>query len=272
MSSLRTTAVPSRTAPRERAAWRSLAILPVVWAWALTLEPALLGLLIAPSGPGVAIGLAALVAFVARTPSKIVLVDRRRHRHLPRTATAARIAGVEIAIIVVLAAIATATGVRSFWIPLLIAAPLVSVQLWFDMRSRSRRLVPELAGTIGIASVAAAIVLAGGGTVTVAVGAWMLMAARAVASLPFVRYQLSRKSSRPQPRWPAELAELVGTVLVVVGAVLGWISWPAVAVIVALVVVQMVLARVPSPRAAILGAVQLVVGLGLVVVAGLTMG
>lgn len=269
MTSPGTAAAP---AARERATWRSVAVPTEHGGWALTLEPALLGLLIAPSGAGVAIGIAALFGFMARTPSKVVLVDRWRRRRLPRTTTAARIAVAEIVAIVVLLAVATASGVRSFWIPLLIAAPLVTVQLWFDMRSRSRRLAPELAGTIGIASVAAAIVLAGGGAVAVAVGAWMLMAARAVASLPFVRYQLSRMSSRPQPRWPAELAELVGILAAVVGAALGWISWPAVAVLVGMVVLQMVLARVPSPRAAVVGVIQLVVGLGLVVVAGLTMG
>jgi hypothetical protein len=43
-----------------------------------------------------------------------------------------------------------------------IAAPLVATELWFDTRSRSRRLVPELAGTYGICSVAAMILLAAG--------------------------------------------------------------------------------------------------------------
>ena len=48
-----------------------------------------------------------------------------------------------------------------FWVPLAVAAPFVGVELWFDMRSRGRRLIPELAGTFGIGSVVAAIVLIG---------------------------------------------------------------------------------------------------------------
>ena len=43
--------------------------------WGLTLEPGLLGLLMAPSAAGVCVALAALVAFLARTPLKVVVVD-----------------------------------------------------------------------------------------------------------------------------------------------------------------------------------------------------
>ncbi len=63
--------------------------------------------------------------------------------------------------------------VARFWWPLLAAAPLVAIKLWFDMRSRSRRLLPELAGTVGIGSVAAETALA--------LGLWVAVAARAGA-------------------------------------------------------------------------------------------
>jgi YwiC-like protein len=53
--------------------------------WSLTLEPALLALLVAPNWSGLALAAVAAVAFVVRTPVKCVLVDRWRHRRLPRT-------------------------------------------------------------------------------------------------------------------------------------------------------------------------------------------
>jgi hypothetical protein len=65
--------------------------------WSLTLEPVALGLLVAPSWPGLALGAAALVAFVARTPLKVVLVDRWRHRWLARTRLASLQATAELA-------------------------------------------------------------------------------------------------------------------------------------------------------------------------------
>jgi hypothetical protein len=43
----------------------------------LTLEPGLLGLLIAPGPAGVCIAAGAMVAFLVRTPLKVVAIDRR---------------------------------------------------------------------------------------------------------------------------------------------------------------------------------------------------
>jgi hypothetical protein len=145
------------------------------------------------------------------------------------------------------------------------------LELWFDMRSRSRRLAPELAGTIGIGSVAAAIVLANGGAASIAAGAWLLITARAVASLPFVRFQLRRAKGQPHRRWAQDLAQLAGATMSVICLVLDLWSGPAAVALLALVVIQLVLARVEPPRAAIVGAQQLVLGLAVMVTAGLTM-
>src|SRR5437588_11307582 len=56
----------------------------------LSLEPVVLGLLVAPSWPGLFLSLATLGAFLARHPLKIVAVDRRRGRRFPRTPIAER--------------------------------------------------------------------------------------------------------------------------------------------------------------------------------------
>ncbi|MFP3906526.1 MAG: YwiC-like family protein, partial [Acidimicrobiales bacterium] len=166
--------------------------------WSLTLEPVVLGLLVAWSWPGLALGLAAMLAFLARTPLKLVLVDRWRGRWLARTRVAARVATVELFALVVLVAVAAmgADG-RWFWLPLIAAAPLVAIELWFDMRSRGRRLLPELAGTIGIGSVAAAIALLGDAETAVAMALWLVVAARAAAAIPYARTQVLRGHGRP---------------------------------------------------------------------------
>ncbi len=239
--------------------------------WALTFEPILLGLLVAPSGAGVALGAAAMLAFVARTPLKLVLVDRWRHRRLPRTRLAARVAVGEIALLVVLLAVAAAGAQRTFWGPLAVAAPLVLVELWFDMRSRGRRLLPEMAGSIGIGSVAAAIVLAGGGSTTVAAASWLVVAARVTGSLPFVHSQLRRAKGRPDRRWVQDLAQVASIALAAGGAGIGWLPLPAAGALVALALVQLVLARIPPPRAVVVGAQQLLYGLAVTIVAGTTL-
>lgn len=258
-------------APGERPRWRTVAVPTEHGGWGLTLEPILLGLIIAPSAAGVALGCAALLAFTARTPLKLVLVDRWRGRWLPRTRLAAQIAALEIGLVIAALAIAAATASGPFWIPLVVAAPLIAVELWFDMRSRSRRLVPELAGTVGIASVGAAIVLADGAAGSLAAGAWLLVATRAFMSLPFVRFQLQRAKGQRHHRGAQDLAQVVGLVLAVIGVVVGWLPVAAVVMIAILGSVQLLLARVPPPRAAVIGAQQLVLGLLIVVVVGLAM-
>jgi hypothetical protein len=71
-------------ATHRRPAWRSVAIPSEHGGWGLTLEPVLLGLLIAPSVGGLALGIAAFGAFLVRTPLKLVFVDRRHPRWLGR--------------------------------------------------------------------------------------------------------------------------------------------------------------------------------------------
>ena len=138
-----------------RSALRSIAVPTEHGGWGLTAEPVVLGLAVAPSIAGLCLGSAAIVAFLARTPLRVVLVDRHRNRDLDRTGLARRVLLVEVAVIVALVAGAAVTATATFWWPAAIAAPLVATELWFDTRSRSRRLVPELAGTYGICSVAA---------------------------------------------------------------------------------------------------------------------
>lgn len=162
--------------------WRSVALPSEHGGWSLTAEPALLGLIVAWSLPGLALGIAAMVAFIARTPLKLVLVDRFRHRRLPRTGLAARIAAGELAVLLLLVVYAVAAG-ESFWVPFAVAAPLIVLESWFDIRSRGRRLVPELAGSIGIGSIATAIALADGAGTRLAWGLWVVVAARSVVVL-----------------------------------------------------------------------------------------
>ena len=212
-----------------------------------------------------------MLAFVARTPAKVVLVDSWRHRRLPRTRIAALIAAAEIAVLVVLLGVAAATASGPFWIPLLAALPLLAIELWFDMRSRSRRLVPELAGTVGIGGVAAAIVLAADGGAILAAGAWLVIVARAVASLPFVRFQLRRVKHQPHQRWAQDLAQGAAVALAVIGVGVGWLPVVAAGAVVALATVQLVLARTRPTRAVIVGVQQLVLGLAVVITAGLAL-
>ena len=235
--------------------------------WGLTLEPGLLGILVAPSLAGLCLALAAFVAFLARTPVKIVMVDRWRGRSLPRTRLALRVAVAELLLIVGLVVVtALSASGSSWWIPALVAGPLIAVELWYDMRSRSRRLIPELAGAVGVAGVVAMIVLADAGDAALAVGLWMILVGRVVSAIPYVRGQIFRLHRRQTSSSATVIGDVVA-LAVAAGAVVLDSALIAGAVAVAvLVVAQRIIALGPPRRAPIVGVVQTVFGFAVVVV------
>lgn len=260
------TATADEVSARERTALRAVAMPTEHGGWSLTLEPVLLGLLVAWSWPGLSLGVAAMLAFLARTPLKLVLVDGWRGRWLPRTTVAARVAGVELVVLATLVVAAALAADARLWWPLLVAAPLVAIELWFDMRSRSRRLVPELAGTVGIGSVAAAIALADGVETRPALGLWIVVAARAAAAIPYARTQVFRTRGRPNHLWHSDLAQAIAALAVTVGWLVDAVPRAA-AIAIAVVAVFNVAAVRAVPRPAkIIGFQQMFFGFAVVIV------
>ncbi len=247
---------------------RSVALPTEHGGWGLTAEPVVLGLAIAPSWAGVLVGLAALVAFVARAPLRVILVDHHRERDLDRTRLARRAFLAESVLLVVLVGGAIALGGVGLLWPVLVAAPLVVVQLWFDMRSRSRRLLPELLGSVGICSVATMIALAGGAEPAIAVGAWFVLAARALCSIPQVRAQVDRIHGRPASTTPPLLGDLAAVVLAGIAVALDVVlAAGAVAVLVVVVAQRVAIPALTSAK--VIGVCQTIIGLVIVVVTAL---
>ena len=151
------------------------------------------------------------------------------------------------------------------WIwPLVLAMPMFVIATFFDLRSESRHLVPQIVGSVAVAAVAAMGTLAGGGSGALAIGAWLILSAREFSSIPHVRDQIRRIHRRDVvPRsgvigdlaaiWTAAMAVLLESSLAL-GA----------AAIVGLVVVQRVtLAQPPRPARA-LGVRQMILGFSVV--------
>ena len=248
-----------------RSTWKAVAIPSEHGGWGLTAEPILLGLLLAFSWPGVAIGVAAMCAFLARTPLKLALVDRRRGRELQRTVLARRIGLAEVAAIVAMGVVALIAAGWEWLIPAAIALPLFAIELWYDIRSRGRRLVPELCGAIGMGAVAAAIVVAGDGAATLAAAAWLVLAARSIGAIPFIRTQIDRLHHGTVSTHPSDLFQLLALVVAVIAAVVDpdvVVGSIAVAVIVVLHLVWV--RRSPVPPAKVLGLRQMALGVALV--------
>lgn len=203
---------------KVRRRWRSVAIPSEHGGWGLTLEPVVLGLLVAPSLAGLALGVAAFTAFLLRTPAKLIAVDVRRGRWLDRTRLAVLVVIAETALLACAVAVAVALAGSTWLVPMVIAAPLIAVEFSFDIRSRGRRLIPELCGAVGISAVAASIVIVAGQDGALAAGLWLVLAARAVGAIPFVRVQIVRLRRGRGPVWQSDLAQ-AASVFVATGAV-----------------------------------------------------
>jgi hypothetical protein len=254
------------TPPETRSVFRRVAIPSEHGGWALTAEPVLLGLLVAPSVAGVALSLGAVLAFLARTAVYVGLVDRHRLRWLPRTTIAARVAAIEAVLVIALVGVALLTGSARWLLLLAVAVPLVAVELDFDLRSRSRRLIPELCGAVGMSAVVGCIVLAAGEPAELAVALWLIAAGRSVASIPFARTQIERLHHRPVRFVVSDVAQVVGVGLAVVATVLERSVLPGLIALGVLATVQVVALRRRPVPAVVLGVGQSVAGLLIVLV------
>ncbi len=261
------TARPATAAARP--GWRSVAIPTEHGGWGLTLEPGLLGLLVAPSMTAVWLALAAMVAFTARTPLKIVAVDLRRNRMLDRTRLAARIGLAELAVLAVLATLAVNSAAQSFWWPLVLAAPMVAVQTSYEIRSRGRRLVPEVAGSVGICAVAAMAVAADGGSVALALGVWLILAGRAITSVPWVRGQIVRIHGRNPDHRALVSTDVTAVACGAIAAVLEPALLPGALALPVVIAIQRLAARGEPVKPAIQGVIQMFMGFGVVAASAL---
>lgn len=142
--------------------------------WSLALEPLALGLLVAPSRAGTALALAALAGFFARRPLKAVLRRNsmdRREKALPT-----------LGLLIILASVALLEAVclnraAALW-PLLLAAPLGGLFLYFDLQNNSRATAAEIVGSSTFAIIPAALATLAG---------WPAPAALALAVVALAR-------------------------------------------------------------------------------------
>ena len=134
-------------------------------------------LLVAWSWDGFVLSIGALAAFLLHQPLKTAVRDRMAGRRAPRSIWAERFA-------VVYALVAAASLGWIAWtapsrvvVALLIFAPLAAIQLAYDLRGKSRDLIPEIAGAAALAGIAVAIAMLDGWMFGPAMGLWGILVA-----------------------------------------------------------------------------------------------
>jgi hypothetical protein len=158
--------------------------------WGFLAEPILLGLVLVPSGAGLAIGTGTAAAFLVRHPAKLFWRNRHRLDLSPRFRLARRFAVLYAGIALAAFALAAGMAGRKVLAPFVFLSPLLAAFAVFDVSNRARQLLPELVAPLGLAASAPAIALAGGWGWIEAWTLWLLLGARAVPSILYVRARL----------------------------------------------------------------------------------
>lgn len=249
---------------------RSVALPAEHGGWGFVLEPILLGLLVAPSLAGLLLGIGIFGMFMARHPLKLVAADRKRGRRFARTGMAERFVLIYGGLAVFGVISSALVGGLAVLLPLVLASPLMLVTLYYDFTNRSRDLLPELAGPVGLAAVSSSIALAGGWTFGPALALWLIQAARALPSVLYVRARLKLEHGKGANRALPVIAQAVGLLLVlgvVLAGVAPLLAVAALAVLLARAWVGLY-RRVPKP-AKVIGIREMIFGFGTALLAAL---
>jgi hypothetical protein len=174
----------------SRTTFRNVAIPNEHGGWMFLLEPALIGLGIGFTLPGMLLAMAALGAFLTRHPLKLMLDDRLKSRLIPRTKWAVRFSLLYGGLAAVMFATCLLTAQRPFLLPLILAAPLATIQIYQDAYRRSRELAAELSGSIAMGGLAMAVLLLAGWNPLLAAMVWVIVACRAVTVILYIRARL----------------------------------------------------------------------------------
>jgi len=178
---------------------RSIALPNEHGSWGILLEPLVVGIAVAPSLASPFVALLYIGAFLSRQPLKWYLADLKAKRSRAQTAAARNFAFAYLSIATVgfFGTVAFA-GVGAL-LPLILTAPLGIITLWFDVSGKSRRVAPEMAGVVTLASSATVCGLAAGWSFAASVALSIVMILRLVPSMLYIRERLRLEKGKPKP-------------------------------------------------------------------------
>ena len=198
MISSMTPALPATAAkPRPAFKMKSIALPNEHGSWGILFEPLVLGIAVAPSAASPFVALLYIGAFLSRQPLKWYIADLKAKRERGQTAAARMFAFAFLSIAAVgfFGALAFA-GVTAM-LPLILTAPLGLITLWFDVSGKSRRVAPEMAGVVTLASSAGVCGLAAGWSVAASVALSIVIILRLIPSMLYIRERLKLEKGKP---------------------------------------------------------------------------
>lgn len=224
----------NRLGIKKPANLRSIALPIEHGGWGFLGEPILLGLVLAPSFTGLSFSFAMLAFFLIHQPLKVAVKDRLRGNRVPRSIWAEGFVLLYAILTLILVLPALLSGSRAFFVPIIAMLPFIALQTFYDFRNDSRAMLPELSGAIALSASAAAIAILGGWELLPAMMLSLLLIARAVPAILFVRSFFrklrGKAASIPMTYGAHVLSILVIAVIAFVGS-LPWLSVVAVIIL-----------------------------------------
>jgi hypothetical protein len=112
--------------------------------------------------------------------------------------------------------LAIVLGGLDMLLPLILMAPLVLLMIASTLQNRGRDLLPELAGAAALAATASSMALAGGESNGTALALWVILNARSLPSILYVRARLRLEKDKPFSLRLVTLSNLAGVAAVLV--------------------------------------------------------
>ncbi len=203
--------------------------------WSLAFEPLVLGLMVAPSVAGAALAASAVSAFFCRRPTKALFSGTPGIRRGTRAAAAVLILCAATGMLEA----SILGGLAAHW-PLLLAAPIGGLFLYYDLRNDARAASAELAGGTAFALIPAASATLAGWDFKSALALAAVMVARTVPTVIVVRNRLRLNKDQKVSRTTPVIAAVAALLLLVLLASFSLLPW--VAALLSLVLVARVVA------------------------------
>jgi len=246
--------------------WRQLVMPKEHGSWSLAFEPAAVGLCCAPSLGGVGLAIAIAAGFFARRPLRTMFRDPRETRRRQARQAVATCAGV--AGLGVVGAMVLAGGGWLVW--LLPAVVCGGIFAAFDLRNEGRQEGAEIAGALAFASLPAAFGALALFSPARAAALGLIMIARAVPTVVFVRAAVRGRKLNQVNLLPAAVAATAAVLLAFALAARGLAPAAAVVAMVFFLGRISLVAFRPTMRAKQLGIFEAVAGIGFVITLGVT--
>ena len=206
--------------------------------WGMLFESIVLGLWLSPLVISILVSMIAISLFMMRPPIKIIISDWQRNRRLPRTVYAQGFVflyvliictcGLGIIIIVPGAFLTSFLLSRHGWLILLIVFLVLILRLIWGAIHGGKDLISQILGGMVLSSITAVIVSVGGWAVGASLILWMVLSFRVINSVFYVRTRIRLDRGKSPSAIPTVVVHLVGVLIVVVLAMMNYVSYLAV--------------------------------------------